>query len=84
MRIGTILAGGLMFWAQAAFAEYRACVGLNANARPVEVIDACTVALAEDLSARWSLNVFCNMRILCLKVYRIRDLLLENLLENRL
>ncbi|TNE64870.1 MAG: hypothetical protein EP336_13755 [Rhodobacteraceae bacterium] len=50
MRIGTILAGGLMLWAQGAFAEYDACVGLNANARPVEVVDACTVALATKLS----------------------------------
>jgi tetratricopeptide (TPR) repeat protein len=50
MRIGTILAGGLMLWAQGAYADYETCVGLDANARPVEVVDACTVALATKLS----------------------------------
>lgn len=55
MRIGTVLAGGLMFCAQgifaeAAFAEYDTCVGLNANTRPVEVVDACTAALKGELS----------------------------------
>ncbi|MBW6417753.1 tetratricopeptide repeat protein [Celeribacter sp. PS-C1] len=50
MRIGTVLAGGLMLWAQGAFAEYETCISLNANRQPVETVEACTAALETELS----------------------------------
>lgn len=50
MRFGTVLAGGLMLWAQAAFAEHETCIGLNANRQLVETVEACTAALETELS----------------------------------
>ncbi|WP_417264268.1 tetratricopeptide repeat protein [Celeribacter sp.] len=50
MRFGLVLTGGMMLWAQGAFAEYGTCVGLSANRQPVEVIEACTAALETELS----------------------------------